>query len=129
MARRSTGPSQLVVEVVIHRDRGQCAHCGSRPFGDRGFGWSIHHRRPRGMGGSWNREDTNSPANLVILCGTGTSSCHGWVEHNRADAHRLGLLVSQQKEPSQVAIQHAVHGLVWLTDDGEAVREVPVMSA
>lgn len=129
MSRRSTGPDALTVEVVIHRDRGQCAHCGSRPFGDRGFGWSIHHRRPRGMGGAWRREDTNSPANLVILCGTGTGSCHGWVESNRFKAYELGLLVRQNVTPSQIPIQHAVHGLGWLTDDGEFVRERPVMSA
>lgn len=80
------------------------------------------------MGGTW-REDTNSPANLVILCGTGTESCHGWVETNRAEAYRLGLLVKQNAAPSQVSIQHAVHGLCWLTDDGDWVQEQPVMSA
>jgi hypothetical protein len=128
MARRSTGPDKLTVEVVILRDRGQCAFCGKRPDGERGIGWSVHHRRPRAMGGSW-REDTNSPANFVILCGSGTTGCHGWVESHRSEAYELGLLVRQNNMPSQVPIQHAVHGLCWLTDDGEAVYEVPVMSA
>lgn len=126
--RRSTGPSRLVVEVVIHRDRGQCGWCAERPDGERGEGWSIHHRLPRGMGGT-RRDDVNSPANLVILCGTGASGCHGIVESQRGTAYDLGFLVRMNGVPSQVPIQHAVHGLVWLTDDGEAVREVPVMSA
>lgn len=128
MSRRSTGPSRLVVEVVIHRDRGQCAFCGTRPDGERGEGWSIHHRLPRGMGGS-RRDDINSPANLVILCGTGTEKCHGWAESNRTAARALGLLVRFNEIPSQVPIEHKVHGLGWLTDDGEFVHEFPVMSA
>jgi hypothetical protein len=81
------------------------------------------------MGGAWHREDTNSPANLVILCGTGTGSCHGWVESNRSKAYELGLLVRQNAAPSQVPIHHAVHGLCWLTDDGEAVTEPPMEAA
>lgn len=125
---RNTGPSKLVVEVVIHRDRAQCAFCGKRPDGERGEGWSVHHRRPRGMGGTW-RDDTNSPANLVLLCGTGNQQCHGWVESHRIEAFGLGLLVRQVATPSQVPIQHAVHGLGWLTDDGEFVHQRPVMSA
>jgi len=51
------------------------------------------------------------------------------VESHRSEAYELGLLVRQNNMPSQVPIQHAVHGLCWLTDDGEAVYEVPVMSA
>jgi hypothetical protein len=128
MARRSTGPNNLTRDVVILRDRGQCAFCGKRPDGERGEGWSLHHRRRRGQGGD-RRPDTNSPANLVILCGTGTTKCHGWVESNRTAAKELGLLVHWNSSPSQAPIQHAVHGLCWLTDDGEAVYEVPVMSA
>lgn len=127
-ARRSTGPSRLVVEVVIHRDRGQCAFCGKRPTGDRGWGWSIHHRRPRQMGGT-RAADSASPANLVILCGTGAEGCHGWVESHRSDAYETGLLVRRDVLPWRAPIQHAVHGLVWLTDDGEWVTEPPMEAA
>lgn len=123
MARR-TGPDKLTRDVVLHRDRAQCAFCGKRPGG----AWSIHHRTRRGMGGT--RADyINWPSNLVILCGTGTTECHGWVESNRTKAKDLGLLVHWNHIPSQRPIQHAVHGLCWLTDDGEAVFEQPVMSA
>jgi hypothetical protein len=80
------------------------------------------------MGGTW-RDDTNSPANLVILCGTGTEKCHGFVEANRFQALGLGLLVRQHMTPSQMPLEHAVHGSGWLTDDGEFVTERPVMSA
>lgn len=128
MNRRPTGPSKLTVDMVIHRDRGQCAWCGDRPEGERGTGWSVHHRRPRGMGGT-RRDDTNSPANLVILCGSGVDQCHGTVESRRGDAYDRGVLVRQNFDPSQVAIEHAVHGWVYLTDDGEAVTEPPMEAA
>jgi hypothetical protein len=88
----------------------------------------MQHRRARGMGGTW-RDDTNSPANLVILCGSGTTLCHGTVESQRSKAYELGLLIRQTATPSQVPVQHAVHGLCWLTDDGDWVQERPVMSA
>jgi hypothetical protein len=128
MKRRQTGPSQLTVDVVIHRDRGQCALCGDRPDGERGTGWSVHHRRPRGMGGTrW--DEINSPANLVILCGSGATLCHSTVESRRSVAFDLGLLVRQNAAPSQVPIHHAVHGICWLTDDGEAVTEPPMEAA
>lgn len=46
------------------------------------------------MGGSktaW----VNLAANLVLLCGSGVTGCHGWVESNRAEATELGWLVSR----------------------------------
>ena len=50
---RSTGPTPSTVRVVWERDLGSCARCGTGlRFEDRGYGWSVHHRSPRGMGGS-----------------------------------------------------------------------------
>jgi hypothetical protein len=48
-----------------------------------GFPVSVHHRRPRMMGGSRNESTYIKPANLIVLCGSGTTGCHGWVESNR----------------------------------------------
>jgi hypothetical protein len=53
---------------------------------------SIHHRQPRGAGGTSNTA-THSLANLMLICGTGVTGCHGWIESNRACAEQLGLLV------------------------------------
>lgn len=53
---------------------------------------SVHHRRPRGAGGT-TRTGTHSLANLLLVCGTGTTGCHGWIEHHRAAAEARGLLV------------------------------------
>ena len=98
--------------LVIARDGGQCQRCGttSGPF-------SVHHRRPRGMGGT-KRRDT--AAGLIVLCGTGTTGCHGWVESHRAEARDLGLLVPLTGVPELVPVK-TIHGLVLLTDDGRRV--------
>lgn len=54
---------------------------------------SIQHRRARGAGGT-SLDETNSLANLLIICGDGVSACHGWIETRERDAaRRLGLMV------------------------------------
>lgn len=53
---------------------------------------SIHHRRPRGMGGT-DRPDTNTLANLMLICGDGVRGCHGWLESYRTIAEARGYLV------------------------------------
>lgn len=60
---------------------------------------SIQHRRARGTGGTALAE-THTLANLLLLCGTGTSrACHGWVENKeRAAAEKRGLWVRHEYE-------------------------------
>ena len=53
---------------------------------------NIHHRLPRQMGGTLS-DSIHLPANLIVLCGSGTSGCHGWVESNRDQARKLGFLL------------------------------------
>jgi hypothetical protein len=60
--------------------------------------WSLHHRQPRGMGGT-SRANVHSLAVLVVACGHGTAGCHGWVEHHRAAARDRGLLVPMGVRP------------------------------
>ena len=83
-------------EAVQKRSHGMCERCG-------GFGSNIHHRRPRGMGGTSTPED---PTNLVMLCGSGTTGCHGWVESYRAKAWEQGWLVPRRdpREPTDVPV-------------------------
>lgn len=56
---------------------------------------SIHHRRPRGMGGT-DREDTHTLPNLMLLCGTGTIGCHGFIESHREIALARGILLPKE---------------------------------
>jgi hypothetical protein len=62
----------------------------------------------------------NLPGNLVLLCGGGTTKCHGFIEANRQDAYDTGWLVRRHSTdlPADIPIQHARHGYGWLTDTG-----------
>lgn len=90
--RRKTGPSREVIDVVLARSGGNCEAMITPVCTFAGE--QIHHRRPRGMGGS-RRESTNMPSNLVALC----ASCHEFCESHRAWALERGLLCSQQEDP------------------------------
>lgn len=89
--------------AVIERDQ-SCCRC-LRP------GTDIHHRTPRGMGGT--RDPAiNRMAALVLLCRT----CHAWAESNRATAFEQGWLVPRGCNPELVPVWR--QGAWWqLTDN------------
>lgn len=107
-----------VAELIWTRDRGSCARCGRGLVREaRGTSWAIHHRQPRGHGGAGKRRWwANLSANGVCLC----SWCHETVEANRKDGIRDGFLVSALgiQRPEEVAIKHALFGVVRLDDHG-----------
>lgn len=108
-----SGFTPATVRLIVDRDQGTCARCGAGVDPSRrGVGWSIHHRRPRGMGGSRDPQ-VSSPVNGVVLCGSGTTGCHGWVEANREDARLMGWLVPQWRNPAEVPVRHHGHGWAW----------------
>lgn len=105
--KRRTGPTQRVRDLVFRRDE-SCVVCGET------YQLQIHHRRPRGAGGT-SRPETNGPANLVLLCLTH----HAWVESNREVARSSGYLVPQHANPEDVLL--VWHGeWTWLGSDGTA---------
>lgn len=119
---KDTGPSPRVRAAVLARAGGCCEVCRAR-LHHEDTGWvaahSVHHRRPRGAGGS-SRADTNTPANLLLLCGSATTAgCHQWVESNRTRALDLGLLLTQGQHPAEVPVHLDPDGPpVMLTVDG-----------
>lgn len=110
-------PTASALAAVEERDQGRCASCGMLIVGERSRDWSLHHRRPAGMGGD-RSPVSHGPANLVLLHGCGVSLCHGHVESNRTESYDLGLLVHKAADPRAVPIEHAVHGRVLLTEEG-----------
>jgi 5-methylcytosine-specific restriction protein A len=115
--RRSTGPTAAVVALVLERDRWSCVRCGrSIAGGERGRDWSVQHRIPRGMGGSRD-ERLNQPANLLVLCGSGVTLCHGGIESNRTAALAGGYLLHRIQEPTEVLV-NATEGWVLFDNDG-----------
>ena len=83
-----SGVSVDTRSTVIGRAGYRCEKC----LGPLSDGMSVHHRRPRGMGGSKSAA-LHNPENLLALCGSGTTGCHGWVESNREVAYARGLLL------------------------------------
>jgi hypothetical protein len=71
--------------AVLERDGYQCVRCGEfagyQPH-------SIHHRI---LG---NRKDVRA-SNLITLCGSGTTGCHGWVHAHPKEAQSGGYIVSR----------------------------------
>lgn len=119
-----TGFSAKVARQAFERDGEACFRC-RKPllWHTRGIGFSIHHRKPRGMGGSADPV-VNSIASALTLCGSGVTGCHGWVERFRASAREDGYLVPLNgiDTPAGTRIRRQ-DGTFWLlTSSGLAVE-------
>ncbi|SDG22980.1 hypothetical protein [Microbacterium sp. 77mftsu3.1] len=115
------------VRYLFFDREGQCCfYCGrSLSWSLRGSmlagGWSLHHRKGRRAG------DTSYP-NALILCGTGTTGCHGWVTEHPEEAFELGLAIrrlatTEEYEPARVRVRREDKTWWLLTERGQA-REV-----
>lgn len=118
---RSTGPTQAQRDRVARRAAWSCEVC-CLVLHD-GTSWvephSFHHRRPRGMGGT-TQADANAAYQLLLVCGTGTTGCHGEIESNRQHALDLGWLVSQHADPATTPVWVGLLARhVLLTADGD----------
>ena len=60
---------------------------------------SIQHRLARKKGGTLRPEVHELPS-LLVLCGTGTTGCHGWVEGRRPGMEQRGLWVREGVTPA-----------------------------
>lgn len=98
---KTTGPNQTTRDIVWARAGGACELCRGSLAGPQGF--SVHHRLPRRMGGS-RRPELNTPANLLVVCGSGTTGCHGRIESNRTQAYADGLLLHDGVDPAAVSV-------------------------
>ena len=122
--------TKATLHMVFARDEGCCARCGKPITGERGRDWSVHHRTPRARGGT-KRPWIDAPANLIMLDGSGTTGCHGWVESHRDHALADGLLLRSNGRAlaTEIPIRHAIHGLVLLTDDGGFEPVIEMLAA
>lgn len=102
--------------LVWGRDQRRCFRCGV--YLHYGMGWhSIHHRIPRGMGGS-KSEKINGAANLLLLCGSGTTGCHGEIEQDRTISLTNGWLLNRHYDPEKVDVLRWRKEWVRLTNEG-----------
>jgi hypothetical protein len=119
----ASGVSTPVRNLMLARSQGQCevrAVCQGAVIG------SIHHRQPRGMGGS-KASGVHRPTNLLAVCGSGITGCHGHIEANREKSYDLGWLVRRgitppADEPALLWIPfpggHRRQRSIYLTDAG-----------
>jgi hypothetical protein len=93
--------------LVVARANYQCEICGGSLHS-----MSLHHRRPRQMGGNkaaW----INELPNLLAICGSGTTGCHGLIESYRSRGYEHGWLLSHGWIPEQTPFAD-LRGHWWL---------------
>lgn len=88
-------PSKQTCELVDLRDDYKCQRCGKDL---RVVGGNRHHRKLRRH---CNDRERHSTANLILLCGTGTMGCHGWVHAHPAEAYEQGYLLKSWEAPQK----------------------------
>ena len=74
----------------------------------------VPQHRQGGMGG---RKDKHRLSNLVWL----DSLVNGFIESDpvyQAEALRRGIKISLHADPLQESVEHAIHGVVYLDDQG-----------
>ena len=94
--------------LIQDRAKHRCELCGT-PLREAG---QIHHRRPRGMGGTKNPESRSAANGLYLHL-----KCHQVIEQNRSDAREYGWIVPQGLNPRDVPVR-LHHGWVLLNEDG-----------
>jgi hypothetical protein len=104
------GPTRADCALVDERDDYRCTRCGVSLSSTSG---SRHHRQLR-------RHGDHSPANLVLLCGSGTTGCHGWAHANPREARRVGLIVPSWLRAESVPVK-TISGWLRLARDGSVI--------
>ena len=112
---KRTGPDQKTAQLVCARLYGMCLRCQEKP------GSQIHHRLPRGMGGTSDPK-INDPENLVWIC----YDCHALIERHREVSYQTGWLVRRAANPAEQYLITPDHRMiVLLPDGGMEVNELP----
>jgi hypothetical protein len=117
VARPTKAEERDAYELVTVRDRDCCVRCrGVDPL----FGVNRDHRRGRSLGGY------TVPSNLQLLCGSGTTGCHGWRTENPNQAANEGYAVPSWVHWREWPARRWIDGRqVWvLYDDEGGWREI-----
>lgn len=99
-------------KAITDRADKRCEVCGS--IGAT----QIHHRQPRGMGGS-KQPATRSAANGIYI----HADCHRRIELNRAKSYLLGHLVRMNFLPNETPIR--LWDGWWVLDDDGGRQPAP----
>jgi len=92
---------------------GLCEVCGARAT-------NAHHRKNKSQGG----QDVLS--NLLMVCGSGVTGCHGKITVNPAWARQFGYSVRSTESPAEISVWlnslYGGHEWLYLNDDGTLRR-------
>lgn len=118
------GPDADTVRLVLIREFGCCAICGNELPGERGFGWSVHHRRGRD-----NKPDSHTVQNLIAVCGgDNVTGCHGRIHQRRSEAQPNGWWLSRIAGTDPLTVPLLIEResrWVYLTATGEYSDDPP----
>ena len=95
--------SSRVRRQLQERSEGYCEACGLARANN------AHHRKNRSQGGQ------DDLSNLLLLCGSGTTGCHGWITEHPAESYENGRSVRQHRDPRDVPVLY--RGLPVFLDD------------
>jgi len=74
-------------------------------------GTNAHHRKNRSQGGK------DELSNLLLLCGSGTTGCHGYVTEHPAESYEKGWSVRSTATPRDIPVWYRCRW-IWLDDFG-----------
>jgi hypothetical protein len=96
---------EAITPAVVARAGGMCE--ARIPGLCEGRGTNRHHRKDRSLGG------TSTEANVRLLCGSGTSGCHGWITEHPEAASQYGWVLRSWEDPETVPWMRAPKLLFW----------------
>jgi len=124
-----SNPPVKITRAVDERDGEACVRCGVSLHTVTG---SRHHRQRRAVGG-------HTVENIITLCGSGTTGCHGWAHANPANARAAGYIIPANGKATPEVIPVLVRWLgaqpfqshVWviLGHDGDTATRLVIPPA
>ena len=106
-------PTRRTCDLVDARDECRCVCCGKSLYSVLTFSRHHWHMRSHSFPG------LHEASNVIDVCGSGSTGCHGWIHEHPKEALANGWLVSgYDDQPETVPILTAQHGWVLLDNNG-----------
>lgn len=97
--------------LLRQRSDGVCEQCGME------LATNAHHRKNKSQLGS------DSLSNLLHLCGSGTTGCHGYITEHHAESYLKGWSVRSTEDPREIPVLY--RGSLVTLDDLGGIEDYP----